>query len=198
MNLHWVWDCFWPTIEDSDTTDHSRDPAPWTSQIILACQAIDELASAERERGRLVDAKLQALIPLAPVVVTLIVAFVTFLSRNPPPYLVCSVVVVVVVAIYVALQLIRTVFAAVTGIQRKAFMALWIDDVTPKGQETEEEYRVRITNEKTRCLVDNTRIIDYKVTQLAVAHRAIKNALFGLLILLPLLGGIAVFNAVQS
>ena len=197
MNLHWVWDCFWPTIEDSDTPDHSRDPAPWTSQIILACQAIDELASAERERCRLVDAKLQALIPLAPVVVTLIVAFVTFLIRNPPPYLVGSVV-VVVVAIYVALQLIRTVFAAVTGIQRKAFMALSIEDVTPKGQETEEEYRVRITNEKTRCLAGNTRVIDYKVTQLAVAHRAIKNALFGLLILLPLLGGIAVFNAVQA
>ena len=179
MNLHWVWDCFWPTIEDSDTPDHSRDPAPWTSQIILACEAIDELASAERERCRLVDAKLQALIPLAPVVVTLIVAFVTFLIRNPPPYLVGSV--VVVVGCY-----IRGSAAHPYGIRSgdrdtaQSFMALSIEDVTPKGQETEEEYRVRITNEKTRCLAENTRIIDYKVTQLAVAHRAIKNALFGL------------------
>ena len=193
MNLHRVWDCFLPTIEDSDTQDDSKDPAPWTSPSILACKVVDELVSAQRERCRSVDAKLQALIPLAPVVVTLIVAFVAFLTRNPAPYRVGS----VVVAIYVALQLIRTLFAAVTGIQRKAFRELWIKEVTPKDQETEDEYRVRITNEKTRCLVANTRIIDDKVTQLAVAHRAIKNALFGLLILLLLLGGIAVYNAVQ-
>jgi hypothetical protein len=76
----------------------------------------------------------------------------------------------------------------IRGLERREYLELTAATIIPA---TEDEnlrlYYSRIGNEMSDCLATNTFVIDDKVSQMAVAHRAIKNAIFAMFLLLAAL-----------
>jgi hypothetical protein len=108
-----------------------------------------------------------------------------------------SVVVIVVGGAYVILQFIRCLWAAVEGLTVREFMRIKPEELKPFEKENAAAYQTRIDNRELECFADNVLVVDDKISQLKLAHRALKNALGGLLFLVIALGSIAIYNAMQ-
>ena len=143
---------------------------------IVADQRINEAD----ERYRHVERKLLALLTLttvfSAVITTGVVAVATFNVNTPQRWI--AVVAILLVA-YIALQLARTLLATVKGLTRREFYHLGTKDMSPLKVEPAEDYRLRILNLRVDCMYKNERIVNKIVSEMAVAHVAIRNALGG-------------------
>ena len=144
----------------------------------------DEL-DAQDDRAKTVETRLLSVSSLAPVSMTIMVAVVTFLtSDRAPEFTWGSVLAVGVVGSYVALQFLLALLAAVNGLGRRSFSHLSIKDIVPQPDETKDAYLRRACAELTEVILHNRAAVDDKVSQLALAHEAVKNAVWGLLLVL--------------
>ena len=107
-----------------------------------------------------------------------------------------SVVVVSVISFYVALQFLRAMQAAVTGLTRRAYAVPRMSEIVPNGREGVGGYLRRTCNEFTCRIEQHRETTNEKVSQLAVAHEAMHNAVTALVVQLVVLVGIVVWESV--
>jgi hypothetical protein len=189
--LYWLRDRAWPTLVAHPKV--SGTPAiEWPSVIGAEIGALeasynslkDEL-NAEDDRFKIVESKLLSVSAFVPVAMTITVAIVTFItSGRVSQFTRTSILTVGIVGGYVALQFLRSALAAVNGLGRRSFGRIEVKDIVPRPNENKEQYLQRACAQMTNILSGNRDRINEKVSQLALAHESIKNALWGLLAVL--------------
>jgi hypothetical protein len=193
----WLRDRFWPTLlahpKAGKATDFEWPTALTASDenLLLAYEALKDQMKSEDERMKIVEAKLLNTASFAPLAMTIFVAMITFLTSDKVQLFTrVSIWVVAIFGGYIALQFLLAVRAAIKGLARRSFKRLSVEDVLPHGKESRSDYLQRSCKTIAAAIIENRRVIDQKVGQLALCHESILNAVWGLLILLLVLLGI--------
>ncbi len=97
---------------------------------------------------------------------------------------------------YTAIQVLRALWATVDGLVRRGYQQLTLCDIVPKSDETNDAYRIRLLNIQINHLNWNDCVVNDKVSCMAVAHTALKNALTAIFLLVLLTLAIAVCQLV--
>jgi hypothetical protein len=159
-------------------------PCPLETLEVAYAALKDEL-NAQEDRAKTVETRLLSVSSLAPVSMTILVAVITFLtSDRAREFTWGSVLAVGLVGSYVAFQFLIALLAAVNGLGRRPFNRLAIKDIVPQPDEGKDAYLKRACDELTEAILKNMGAVDDKVSQLALAHEAVKNAVWGLLLVL--------------
>ena len=145
------------------------------------------LAQVE-ERTRIVESKLVALLTLTSVLSTAVVAGLAAATtlgtlREDARSLAA---IAVILVFYVAAQLLFSLWATVAGLMRRGYKQLSPHQIVPQNDENGEMYQIRLLNLQANHTYWNEWVIDQKVSQMAVAHVALRNALtatFALIVL---------------
>lgn len=194
-------DLIWP--RESSPVSVSPAEAKWPHSAALNPETIESAYDllkqeydAETDRIRTVEAKLLGISSLAPVAMAVIVAAFTVLTnRSLQAFTRVSVLMVGIVGGYISLQFLRAVQAAIAGLSRRSFFVVSLEDLYPLPGESKANYLARNCGELSEVIRGNRAEIDAKVTWLAIAHTAIRNAVFGLLLLVLVIIGLAVLQA---
>lgn len=126
---------------------------------------------------------------------TVFVAMIAFLtSGKVQAFTPMSIWIVVVFAAYIALQFLLAIRAAIKGLGRRPFNRLSLEDLLPRGKESKKDYLQRTGKEIADAIAHNRSAIDQKVSQLALAHESIVNAVWALLVLLLVILAIVVIE----
>ena len=139
---------------------------------------------SETERRRAVETKLLAIGSVAPIAVTIMVAAASFLSSGRLRDLVPVSVIVISVMVYVALQFLCAMRAAICGLSRKNYDVPHISDIVPNSTERLSWYLRNASNNMARRIEQHRETTNTKVSQLAVAHQAMRNAVTALVVAL--------------
>ena len=151
----------------------------------VAYDALKDELKAQEERAKTVETRLLSISSLAPVSMTIIVAVITFLTGDRArEFTEGSILVVGLIGSYVAFQFLLALLAAVNGLGRRSFTHVAIKDVVPQRDETKDAYLRRACAELMEVILHNRAVVDEKVSQLALGHEAVKNAVWGLLLIL--------------
>lgn len=145
------------------------------------------LAQVE-ERVRSVESKLMAQLTLTSVLsaaVTASLAAAAMLGTVEEDARIFAWVAVLLV-LYVALQLLCSLRATVAGLKRRSYRQLSPADIVPQDDETSKAYRVRLLNLQVNCVRLNEWVTDQKVSEMAVAHAALRNVLTATFVLIVL------------
>ena len=193
----WLRDRFWPLLENEPNGTRDEDIVYTTEDIItkdvdrlkVLMELLKTEIATENERNKIVEGKLQSLLAFNTVAIGIITILITFLTAKTtttlPPKAVAS---AVVLAGYIALQLFRTIWASIKGLQRREYTTLTIESIISLDKwQTNDMYYKNLLIDMCECLKKNYPVIDDKVNQMAVAHVSILNAIFGLIILLLLI-----------
>ena len=150
----------------------------------------------EAERRRAVETKLLAIGSVAPIAVTIMVAAASFLSSGRPrDFVPVSVIVILVMAFYVALQFLRAMLAAICGLFRIGYAVPDISEIVSAGTEGLSGYLRNASNDLARRIEQHRETTHKKVSQLAIAHESILNAVTALLVELFILCGLIVWES---
>ena len=189
--LYWLRDRILPTLVPAPPKEGPPEPA-WPEALPCALETLevaydalkDELR-AQEERAKTVETRLLSISSLAPVSMTIIVAAVTFLTGGRAgEFTRASVMAVGLLGSYVALQFLAALLAAVSGLARRSFYHLDLKDIVPRPGEDKDAYLRRACAEMAEAVRHNRAVVDEKVSRLALGHEAVKNAVWGLLLLL--------------
>ena len=190
----WIIDRIWPTLVPHKNAgakpafSYPQNLGSSDDVLQLAYESLKEELLSEDERIKLVEAKLINISSLAPVAMTIFVAMIAFLTSDKVNLFTrSSIWVVIVFAAYIALQFLLAIRAAIKGLARRPFTRLSLDDILPLGREDKTAYLKRTCKEIADAIGSNRKGIDQKVSQLALAHESILNAVWALLFLLLIL-----------
>lgn len=196
-------DWFWPTVVlhaspllNTATKVEWPEKNPSTTDTLEASYALlkDEL-KAEDDRSKIVESKLQGILSLVPLAMTIVFAVVTFFISGKVVSTSLKIVVTEFAGVfYIALQILRALLAVVSGLSSRSYTHLHIDDAIPKEKEDKESYLNRICKEIFDIIRSNREVTDGKVSQLKLGHRAIRNAVWGLFIVIGAILTITVFE----
>ena len=191
-----ILDSIWPHLRGHpDSQPEDRDsfeaqPAEFLNEVerILASRLIQV-----EKRDHAVESKLIALLTLASilsatVIVSLAAATALDKAKGIPSIFAC---VAVIIVLYVVVQLLCLLLATVSGLKRRSYRQLSRADITAKDSETSEEYRVRLLNLQVNYMYSNECEVNQKVSAMAVAHIALRNALIATFALIVLAAVIA-------
>ena len=202
--LRWMRDRVWPMLDppSGETSEKSAEPnlepglgVPEDVVRDVFARLSAEL-EAEADRRRAVENKLLAVGAVAPIAVTIMVAVVSFLSSGRArDFVPVSVLVMSVMAFYVALQLLRAMLAAIGGLQRMPYQASLVSDIIPVEVEDRSTYLRRACRDVVQKLEQHRAMNDEKVSQLAVAHESMTNAGVALVLGLVVFVGVVVCQA---
>lgn len=144
------------------------------------------LAKVE-ERVQSVESKLMSLFTLTSV---LSAAFIAGLAASSVLGAAEEAIKIVAVffVLYVVLQLWFLLRATLAGLERKSYKELSPEDIVPRDGEACDAYRVRLLNLQVNYMLLNEWVGNQKVSKMAVAHEASKNALHAIFILIVLAG----------
>jgi hypothetical protein len=201
MTMGFMIDLIWPRV--SRPVAVSPSEAKWPESAALNAETMESAYGllrqeydAETDRIRTVETKLLGISSLAPVAMAVIVAAFTVLTnRSLQAFTRGSVLMVGIVGGYISLQFLRAVQAAIAGLSRRSFFVVSLEDLYPLPGESNANYLTRNCGELAEVIRGNRVEIDAKVTWLAIAHTAIRNAVFGLLVLVIVIIGLAVLQA---
>ncbi|MGH9429269.1 MAG: hypothetical protein ACRD2L_23550, partial [Terriglobia bacterium] len=155
----------------------------------------DKLLEWEKERRQSVEARLTTIMGLSSIAGTIV--FGGILAQAAGALNVHKVWLrwaMVLGGLYLTMQLCNAIMAAVRGLSRKSYLTLTVADLLPSPGEDRFIYMRRRIAKYREEFADHRLKNDEKVTQMAVAHRAMKNFLVGLL----LLAGFGVFHGIKS
>ena len=196
--LDWIW----PSLEGAGASS-----APTLPNVQLTCAVATELCTrleaaveADVDRMRSIDAKLMAVCSVAPICVTLLLAIVSFITTHRPgTFTPLSVLGVTTLACYVILQFLRALLAAIEGLQRRGFVvptsaSLWAQT----DQESLNAYTLRACADLAERLHANRETTNGKVSQMALAHQAYRNAIVGMLVAVAIIGAIVLYEHVVA
>lgn len=189
--LYWLRDRIRPTLVPAPRKETAGEPA-WPAAsacpmetLEVAYDALKDELKAQEERAKTVETRLLSISSLAPVSMTIIVAVITFLTGDRArEFTEGSILVVGLIGSYVAFQFLLALLAAVNGLGRRSFTHVAIKDVVPQRDETKDAYLRRACAELMEVILHNRAVVDEKVSQLALGHEAVKNAVWGLLLIL--------------
>jgi hypothetical protein len=193
----WLWDRIWPCVQRSEAeerqaekrrsdevTDCERRVAQLPDDPVVLEKRLDDVAALladEGQRRQSVDARLTMISGLFSIAGTVVFGgLLTGALRVTPLWL------YKLILAYMALQIGVTLFAGIRGLGRRSYDEPRARDVLPGDAESLVAHlRQRIIAscgrlEQHRC--ENNR----KVTDMAIAHRAMKNFVWGFLVLAAL------------
>ena len=184
-------DWMWPHLtgdEEPAPKDHNYFAS---EHIALLDEArgmfASRLARAE-ERGRIVESKLTALLTFTSVLSAAIIAgsAAAFTMGRVEEDVELFAWVIMPLVFYVAMQLLRSLWATVAGLVRRGFRELSPSDMIPGDAETRDAYLTRLWNLQANFMRFNEWVINQKVSEMAVAHAALRNGLTATFILVAL------------
>lgn len=181
-----------------DTTSKAGWPEtnPTTAETLEAAYALlkDEL-KVEEDRSKVVEAKLQGILSLVPLAMTIVFAVVTYLIGGKTGGVSAKILKVEIVgAFYLALQILRALLAVISGLSSRNYAYLQIEDVIPKQGETKEAYLNRTCKDVFDIICLNREVTNGKLNQLNLGHTAIRNAVWGLFTVIGVMLVLAAFG----
>ena len=185
----WLRDRVWPTL-DPPSTNQAEQPSPTIKADAdeHVMRAVYERLSAEleveAERRRAVETKLVAAGSVASIAVTIMVAVATSTGQLQ------EFVLESIVLTYAALQFLHATWTAVSGLSRKGYTIPTVSAILPASTEGLVEYLRNASNDHIRRLEQYRETTNENVSQLALAHTSIKNALAALVIALLISSGV--------
>ena len=168
----WLKDRLWATIdplpENSDGKPDQTHLEINTDVKVLGAvyERIYVELKVEADRNREVENKLIAAGSVTSIAVTIMVAVATSLPTG-----------LQVLMAYAALQFLRATWAAISGLSRRSYSVPTRSDLLPDGTEGLIEYLRNACNDHVSMLEQHRETTNEKVSQLALAHASIKNAL---------------------
>lgn len=149
----------------------------------------EKLIASERSRRNSVQTRLNAALGMASVAisVTLVVAGY-LLGQVEPAANAVFLLGISLAALYIAFQLVLAVRAAIIGLERSSIRALTSVQILPTESEDATSVKRRIVTTLLQQFGDLQEITNRSVTQMAIAHTALKNACIGVLIAILVLG----------
>lgn len=165
------------------------DKSPSKLEALEASYAIlkDEL-KVEDDRSKVIEGKLQGVLSLVPLAMTIVFAGVTLLTSDKFKTISRTVAVVEVIgAFYIALQILRALIAVINGLSGRGYYYFRIEDTIPKEGETKEIYLNRTCKEIFEMIRSNREVTNEKMNQLSLSHTAIRNAVWGLFIVIGII-----------
>ena len=192
-------DCVWPHIT-GDVEPAPTDQDPFSAEHGESLDEITSILSSRlvqlEERIRGVESKLVALFALTSIFSTAVAASLAAATTlgtieedaKLPAWF------AVFLVFYAAMQILRSLWATVDGLVRRGYKQLSPDDIVPQSGEANDAYRVRLLNLQVNHLHWNEWVVNEKVSCMAVAHTALKNALTAIFFLVFLTLVIAAFH----
>jgi hypothetical protein len=148
---------------------------------------IGDLLDQERSRRASVDSRLSAVISLATPANAFIVGIIAFLAGRETAFGATATIAVTFIGFYTVMQLLCAIRGAVHGLGRRGYRGPTPSSKLRQFGEHQAGHTLRQTRESLKCLHNHRRHNNVKVTQMAVAHRAIENAVVGFLLAIALL-----------
>ena len=147
------------------------------------------LAQVE-ERRQNVESKLMSLFTLTSVLSAVVIAGLAAFSMLGAVKEASRIFVwgAMLLVFYVVLHLLCLLWATASGLKRKSYKQLSPADIVPQDGETPNAYQVRLLNLQANSLRWNEWVTNQKVSEMAVAHIALKNVLTAISILIVLAG----------
>lgn len=162
---------------------------------------LDLIENDQGQRGQTVEAKLMALLTLSLILSTGIIGSLTAIVafgniKETTCVLFAAYIIAVMVVFYIIIQLWVVLWNVISGLARRGYMKFRAEDVSPIIGENENAYRKRILNTRIHNIDYNSWVIDEKVSDMAVAHRAYKNMLGGVLTLIVAIAMIIIIKTI--
>ncbi len=196
-------DWIWPHL-----TGHAEDPPGYKERFNTEhTDSLSEVQSVLQnrlhqvaERIRSVESKLIAMLTLTSVLSAAVgasLAASTALGKVEEETKIFAWAAVILV-FYVSVQVLRALWSTVAGLMRRSYKQLSSTDMIPQKEETAEAYRMRLLNLQSDHLFWNEWVVDQMVSEMAVAHTALRNALTVVFLLILLVSVMAGVNLVQK
>ena len=189
-------DWIWPHLAgDAEPAPQEQDyfSAKHAGSLVEVSGILLSRVAQVEERSRSVESKLLALLTLTSLLSTAVaaslVAATTLGTVKEDAKLFAWFAVFLV--FYTDVQILRSLWATVAGLMRRSYKQLSSADIAPQDGEANEGYRVRLLNLQVNHLSWNEWVVDQKVSDMTVAHTALRNALTVVFLLVVLALGIA-------
>jgi len=172
-------------IEDVELTDTKSKIANVEDDVLKALlEDYESILESNEDRQRSVDSRLSTIVGLSSIAATIttgvIIAQAAGTVNLPHGIWRWG---LSIVALYLVVQLCDAIHWAIRGQERQSYLGHSIQGILPEPGITAQDYhRARILNTVKRIHV-NRASVNVKVTAMAVAHRAAKNFIAGLLVL---------------
>lgn len=151
------------------------------SEHLLSCKRLLEIEDARRQG---VEARLTTIFGLSSIAGTIVLG--SILAQPMSLRHGFERLFLAVGLLYLAMQMCSAILAAVLGLRRREYRVIMPVDILPSQSETLAVHLRRQIINSLHILDDDRAINNAKVTQMAVAHRAMLNFLGGLLVLAAL------------
>jgi hypothetical protein len=178
-------DWLYPTVEPLSEEEQNRQRQRQQDRFQFAethtdpetiAKGYTELCAEETERLKSVEARLGGVLGLASITSSLLIGGIFAIvngglsdSSRGMRFLACT------ALVYLSLQIISSTLAAIRGLGRTSWISASIEDyVAPSTAESAEQHRQNALR-NCRRLLQMEENINAKVTQMAVAHTAIRN-----------------------
>lgn len=199
----WLRDCAIPMLDGlpSKTTPPIFAIPDGTKSEVLKVihERLKAEATLEADRMKIADTKLVAVGAMAPVATTLLVAAVTFITSRPfTVFTSTSIIGMLGIAFYVALQFLLALIRSIRGLSTRAYSGSVIGALSPAPREALDAYLATMCIDIARHIEQHRDVTNTKFDQLRVAHRAVLNAVGGLLIAIIALGAIAISESLKA
>lgn len=181
----WIYPTMEPSTHEEDRHTEERENAQlatveaYPNQKAIS-EAYIELYRNEMDRLKSVEARLSGVLSLTPITASLLVGG-TFALVNGG--LSDSSLLIRLFAaaalLYLNLQVVCSTIAAIRGLSRATWVAPSIEDIVPASVVDPRELDLRIAKQNCKRQQRAERNINYKVTQMAIAHTAIRNFAVG-------------------
>lgn len=185
-----VIDCIWPKTNKSEGqtvfySDYLKTTDP--KYLTTIETSVNKLIAEEEDRKRTVDLKVISLLGLIPIATTIVIGIMAAITDSlveqngkAPQYSQYLVWLIYGSAGYTALQLLRAMVAAVQGQKASAYCQMTFTEMQPLPDETVSDHKARIIDRQVVNNLHNQQATNRKVDRMNLAHRAVKNALFGI------------------
>jgi hypothetical protein len=143
----------------------------------------DSRVQSETDRGQGVEGRLTSILGLSSIAGTIVFGSIlaaatgaVHAQRVELQWIIC------LGAIYLTVQLGSAIFAAVRGLARRHYYSESAPEILPTATEVHPAYLKRRIRSRSEELIDRQERNNEKVTQMAVAHQALKNFVVALLL----------------
>ena len=193
-NSGWLRDLLWPSVEpwtarERESEDTKREERLREVQDKLSALSTNDsdatataaggarrLVDAEQERRASVESRLGIVLGMTSIATSVVFGTMLGLSgggiENLPSL---AAIPVIAVMVYAAIQLLAAVRSAIRGLERRSYEHLRPAEVMPSAQESSQEYQLRMAKAYTRTALQHQCVTNDKVSQMAVAHVALRN-----------------------
>jgi len=175
-------DWIWPHLTgEPEPTPNEQLRIDTSDQAVLReIEKVVEMRSGQvDERFRNVETKLVSLLTLtsvlsAAVTASFAAASTMHIQKDCPSI---PVLITLLLVFYVSINLLCALWATVSGLMRQGYQQLPYKDIIPEGKEDHINYETRILNQRLNHAKWNDWVLNKKVSEMAVAHVALQNAL---------------------